>query len=119
MFVYNASVIPTGCEPGVTRRVLAYNDKTMMCEIRFEKGAKGNMHTHPHTQVTYIVKGSFAFTVDGETKVVNQGDTVLMPSGSMAASAWRKVSSATCSPPCGRISSSKASGKEGLYAGVR
>ena len=55
MFVYNASVTPTNCEPGVTRRVLAYNDKTMMCEIRFEKGAKGNMHSHPHTQVTYIV----------------------------------------------------------------
>lgn len=83
MFVYNASVTPTNCEPGVTRRVLAYNDKTMMCEIRFEKGAKGNMHTHPHTQVTYIVKGSFAFTVDGETRVVNQGDSVLMPSGSL------------------------------------
>ena len=83
MFVYNESAAPVGCEPGVTRRVLAYNGQTMMCEICFERGAKGNLHAHPHTQVTYIVKGSFAFTVDGETKVVSQGDTVLMPSGSL------------------------------------
>ena len=83
MFVYNQDVTGTPCEPGVTRRILGYNEKTMMCEITFEKGAKGNMHTHPHTQVTYIVKGSFAFTVDGETRVVNAGDSVLMPSGSL------------------------------------
>ena len=83
MFLHNASAVPTPCEPGVTRRVLAYNEQTMMCEIRFEKGAKGNMHSHLHTQVTYIVRGSFAFTVDGETQVVHQGDSVLMPSGSV------------------------------------
>ena len=83
MFLHNASAVPTPCEPGVTRRVLAYNEQTMMCEIRFAKGAKGNMHSHPHTQVTYIVRGSFAFTVDGETQVVHQGDSVLMPSGSV------------------------------------
>ena len=83
MFLHNVSAVPTPCEPGVTRRVLAYNEQTMMCEIRFEKGAKGNMHSHPHTQVTYIVRGSFAFTVDGETQVVHQGDSVLMSSGSV------------------------------------
>ena len=83
MFVYRDNVIPTPCEPGVSRKILSYDEKVMMCEITFEKGAKGKMHTHPHTQVTYIVKGSFAFTVNGETKVVNEGDSVLMPSGSL------------------------------------
>ena len=81
MFVYRDNVSAMPCEPGVSRRVLAYNEQVMMCEITFEKGAKGNPHTHPHTQVTYIVKGSFAFTVGDETKVVNAGDSVLMPSG--------------------------------------
>ena len=83
MFVYNQDITPTPCEPGVSRRILSYNEKVMMCEITFEKGAKGNMHRHLHTQVTYIVKGSFAFTVDGETRVVHQGDSVLMPSNSL------------------------------------
>ena len=83
MFVHNNTVTATPCEPGVSRKVMAYNDQVMMCEITFEKGAKGNFHTHPHVQTTYIVKGSFAFTIDGETQVVNAGDSILMPSNSL------------------------------------
>ena len=56
MFVHNNTVTATPCEPGVSRKVMAYNDQVMMCEITFEKGAKGNFHTHPHVQTTYIVK---------------------------------------------------------------
>ena len=83
MFVHNNTVTATPCEPGVSRKVMAYSDQVMMCEITFEKGANGNFHTHPHVQTTYIVKGSFAFTIDGETQVVNAGDSILMPSNSL------------------------------------
>ena len=83
MFVHNNTVTATPCELGVSRKVMAYNDQVMMCEITFEKGAKGNFHTHPHVQTTYIVKGSFAFTIDGETQVVNAGESILMPSNSL------------------------------------
>ena len=50
-----------------------------MCEITFEKGARGNVHSHPHTQVTYVAEGKFEFTVSGETQTVSKGDCVLMP----------------------------------------
>ena len=59
--------------------VMGYNDDVMMCEITFEKGARGNVHSHPHTQVTYVAEGKFEFTVAGETQVVSKGDCVLMP----------------------------------------
>ena len=49
-------------------------------EISFKKGSKGNFHKHEHLQITYIAKGSFEFTIGGETKIVNQGDSVYMPS---------------------------------------
>lgn len=75
----NAMAIP--CEPGVTRRILNYSQELMMCEITFEKGAKGNMHSHPHLQITYVGKGSFEFTIDGEVNMVKQGDSVYIPSG--------------------------------------
>ena len=52
----------------------------LMCEITFKKGSKGNFHKHEHLQITYIAKGSFEFTIGGETKIVNQGDSVYMPS---------------------------------------
>lgn len=80
MFKYNKDVIPTDCEPGVTRKILCYSDDLMMCEISFKKGSKGNFHKHEHLQITYIAKGSFEFTIGGETKIVNQGDSVYMPS---------------------------------------
>lgn len=79
MFTYRKDATETGCEPGVTRRVLSYSEELMMCEITFEKGAKGNRHAHPHHQITYIAEGSFAFTIGEETKIVKKGDSVYMP----------------------------------------
>lgn len=66
---------------GVTRRVLAYSDDAMCVENVFEKGAVGALHSHPHTQVTYIVSGRFKFTVGDETYEVKAGDTLLKKDG--------------------------------------
>lgn len=66
---------------GVTRRVLAYCDGLMCVENTFRKGAVGTLHSHPHTQITYVVSGSFSFTIDGETRVVRKGDTLLKENG--------------------------------------
>ena len=66
---------------GVTRRVLAYTDGLMCVENTFRKGAVGKLHSHPHTQITYVVSGVFSFTIDGETHTVRQGDTLLKTDG--------------------------------------
>ncbi|MGB4658400.1 MAG: cupin domain-containing protein, partial [Mobilitalea sp.] len=58
-------------------------DELMMCEITFEQGARGNMHSHPHLQITYVGKGSFEFTIEGKTDIVHQGDSIYIPSESM------------------------------------
>ena len=52
---------------GVVRRILAYSDDAMCVENTFETGAVGSLHSHPHTQVTYIVSGRYRFTVGDET----------------------------------------------------
>ena len=67
--------------PGITRRVLAYNDALMCVENTFERGAIGNLHSHPHTQITYVVSGVFTFTIDGEERIVRPGDTMLKTDG--------------------------------------
>ena len=66
---------------GVTRRILAYNDGLMCVENTFETGAVGALHSHPHTQITYVVSGKFTFTIDGITKTVTPGDTMLKTDG--------------------------------------
>ena len=56
MFTFNKDVTATNCEPGVTRKILCYSDDLMMCEIHFEKGSKGNFHSHKHLQITYVLR---------------------------------------------------------------
>ena len=60
----------------VIRRVLAYTAALMCVENTFEKGAIGKLHSHPHTQITYVVSGEFSFTIDGETRTVRKGDVL-------------------------------------------
>ena len=73
--------VPQEAGPGVVRRVLAYNSELMCVENRFEQGAVGAMHSHPHTQITYVVSGRYSFTIGGETREVGPGDTLLKTDG--------------------------------------
>lgn len=79
MFIDGHTTQGVACEEGVSRKVLAWNDDLMMCEISFQAGAKGKVHAHAHTQVTYVGRGSFRFRVGDEVKVVRQGDSILIP----------------------------------------
>lgn len=66
---------------GVVRRILAYSDDAMCVENTFETGAVGALHSHPHTQITYIVSGRYRFTVGEQTYEVKAGDTLLKKDG--------------------------------------
>ncbi len=66
---------------GVRRKILSYTDELMIVENHFEKGAVGALHHHPHTQITYVVSGRFEFTIKGEKKIVNPGDSMLKKDG--------------------------------------
>lgn len=63
--------------PGIQRQMLAFCDAAMCVQNYFEAGAVGPLHSHPHTQITYIVDGAFEFTVGDETRIVTMGDTIL------------------------------------------
>jgi len=67
--------------PGVTRKVLAYCDELMAVANEFEEGAVGALHSHPHTQITYVVEGRFRFTIGDEEKEVAKGDTLCKRNG--------------------------------------
>lgn len=81
MFVKNSECSVTPCEPGVSRKILAWSDALMMVEVTFERGASGYVHSHPHEQVSYVALGRFDFMIDGETREVAKGDSVHIPSG--------------------------------------
>ena len=50
-------------------------------EVRFAPGARGDVHTHPHTQCTYVLEGEFVFTIEGREHTVRPGDTLAFASG--------------------------------------
>ncbi len=80
-WVYYKDLVAEDQGNGVIRRVLAYSDDVMCVENRFEKGAVGSLHHHPHTQITYVVSGRFMFEIDGEKHEVTAGDTLLKTDG--------------------------------------
>ena len=80
-WVFHEDTLAQSGGEGVTRRILAYNEGLMCVENTFEEGAVGALHSHPHTQITYVVSGEFSFCIDGETKVVRPGDTMLKQDG--------------------------------------
>jgi len=79
-FQYESEITWEHPDKGVSRQIMAYNEDIMLVKVKFETGAIGTLHTHPHTQATYIVSGVFEFTIDGETKTVKAGDGVYMKS---------------------------------------
>ena len=62
---FNDRIDAEVCAEGVERKILAYTDELMCVENHFKKGAVGALHHHPHTQITYVVSGSFEFEIDG------------------------------------------------------
>ena len=60
---------------GVSRKVKAHGGTMLMAEVKFEKGAIGAVHTHPHEQVCYVAEGKFEFETDGKKAIVEKGDS--------------------------------------------
>jgi quercetin dioxygenase-like cupin family protein len=64
---------------GIQRQIMAYDERVMLVNVKFEKGAVGVLHKHYHTQVTYIAEGIFEVTIDGETQTLKAGDSFYIP----------------------------------------
>jgi quercetin dioxygenase-like cupin family protein len=81
MIVENVKVRPTSAGPGVERKILASMGSLMSVEVKFEKGAVGAVHTHPHEQVSYVVRGSFEFELEGKKTIIKTGDSYYVKPG--------------------------------------
>lgn len=75
-FIFGAETSWQDAGGGAQRQVLGYNDDIMMVKVQFDKGEEGAMHSHPHSQVTYVESGVFEFTIGETTKTVKAGDAL-------------------------------------------
>src|SRR3954468_14734146 len=64
---------------GITRQIYGYDDKIMLVKAKFEKGGVGQLHSHHHSQVTYVDSGVFEMTIGDEKKIIRKGDGYYVP----------------------------------------
>jgi len=63
----------------IQRQVYGYDDKIMLVKAKFEKGGVGQLHKHPHSQVTYVESGVFEMHIGDETRIIKTGDGYYVP----------------------------------------
>jgi quercetin dioxygenase-like cupin family protein len=68
-------------ESGLSRQVLAFNEKLMLVRHLMEKGWVGARHSHPHDQLVYVIRGHLQFTGGDATFDVRSGDSFVVPGG--------------------------------------
>lgn len=60
---------------GITRQILGYGPEIMVVRVWFERGSVGQVHSHPHSQTTYVESGVFEVFIDGEKRQLSAGDS--------------------------------------------
>ena len=68
---------------GTRRRIGCYNEDMMLVDVNFDAGAVGSDHSHPHTQISYVLSGEFTYHIEGETRVMLPGDSIVVSGGKL------------------------------------
>jgi quercetin dioxygenase-like cupin family protein len=79
-FIHSSDVPWEHADEGIERQILGYDGELMMVRVVFKRGAIGVLHKHVHRQVSYVEAGSFELEIDGEKRILRQGDSYFVPS---------------------------------------
>ena len=61
-------------DEGVERQVMGYDGQLMLVKVRFVKGAVGTLHSHPHSQASYVASGKFELSIGDGKRILQAGD---------------------------------------------
>jgi len=64
---------------GVRIKTLVYGEKSLMSEFLLSEGAVLPEHSHCHEQTGYLVKGRIRLFFEGQSRIVNPGDSWCIP----------------------------------------
>lgn len=81
MTITPANAPTSAPEPGMIRQVLTHSEHLMLVKHLFKKGWIGAAHAHPHHQLVYVISGSIAVTVNGQTQTVKAGESFTVDGG--------------------------------------
>lgn len=60
---------------GLKRQLFGFDDSILMARVEFEEGAVGEVHSHKHSQVTYVESGEFDVFINGVETRLGAGDS--------------------------------------------
>ena len=63
---------------GISRQILGYGPEIMLVRVWFKAGSVGAVHSHPHSQSTYVESGKFEMEIGGQKRVLGAGDSTYM-----------------------------------------
>ena len=58
---------------------MVVGENVMICRFTFDPFVATEVHTHPHEQVTLVVKGKAKFIIDGLAMIAAPGDVLHFP----------------------------------------
>ena len=70
---------PVEMLPGIYRHTLVYDDNVMLVYFDLRQGADLPLHSHPHAQKGFVVKGILDFRIYEKTYRLKAGDSYLAP----------------------------------------
>ncbi|WP_274363812.1 cupin domain-containing protein [Paenibacillus thermotolerans] len=68
---------------GIRRKIFEPGQHLMSMVIRFQAGSSGAAHSHPHEQITFVISGKLALTVNGETHIIGPEEQLYVPGGAV------------------------------------
>ena len=74
--IHDAEMAWTDLGNGIARKIMAYDGQLMVVKVHFATGAIGTLHTHYHSQATYIESGKFESNLEGKKTIVTAGDCI-------------------------------------------
>lgn len=83
VFKLPQNVVWTDLGGGNLRAVLSDRPELMMVAFAFPKDGVGALHSHPHVQASFVAEGRFEVTIEGETQVIDQGGSFIVPPGAL------------------------------------
>jgi len=61
--------------PGILVKTLCHGERTLMTEFKMNEGAELPLHSHPHEQTGYLVKGRILLSIEGVEHETRPGDS--------------------------------------------
>lgn len=74
-----ADVAPVPIAEGSSRKTLGWGERTLLSEVTLEKHGVVPLHSHPHEQIGYVVRGAIEFTLGDRVVVLRAGESYVIP----------------------------------------